>query len=250
MRQKWIEHARPGEKALDDNKRYLNFFIGKFGDLPVVCVSRQLIRDFRDMLKGCPRNPTKNIAKASLEELVEWAKKQNGCPLLAPQTINAKGIGSISVLMEAAIREDIITANPCSKQFLPVDGAVLERLPYSIDDLNKIFSSPVYTIDERWDAGCEDAQFWVPLIGLFAGARLEEIGQLLIADIRVEIGRVLVEGKLQQIEIIYFEFTNIDEEAEATGSKDHKKKLKTKNGRRKVPVHPFIFPVGEARSQL
>ena len=111
----------------------------------------------------------------------------------------------------------------------------MDRLPYSIADLNKIFASPVYRDAKRWTAGGGEAAFWIPLIGLFTGARLEEIGQLLIEDIRTE------------NDIIYFDFIEFDDEAESVGIDVEEKSVKTHNARRKVPVHPILIEHGLPR---
>jgi integrase len=67
-----------------------------------------------------------------------------------------------------------------------------------------------------------DALFWLPLLGLFTGARLEEIGQSLVEDIREENGVWLLDINAQGGD----------------------KSLKTKGSRRKVPLHPELIRCG------
>lgn len=55
-----------------------------------------------------------------------------------------------------------------------------EREPYSLDDLKKLFESPVY---QNIDKAAPET-FFIPLISLFSGMRLEEICQLYVDDIR------------------------------------------------------------------
>ena len=235
LRDRWIELFSPGQKARDDNKLYLDAFIAIYGDLPVKAVTRKMIRDFRDLLKIRPRNMPKDIAKLPLKEQVAWGKSKPDCRLITPQTVNAKGVGSLSAVMEAAIMDDLIEVNPCKKQLLPVKGKALDRLPYDIDDLNRIFSSPIYIDGQRQKGGAGEAQFWLPLIGLFAGARLEEIGQLLTEDVRTR-------GN-----IVYFDFIDIDDQAETAGTKPEDKRVKTLSGRREVPMHPILIEIGFLR---
>ena len=68
-----------------------------------------------------------------------------------------------------------------------------------------------------------DGKYWVPILGLYTGARLGEIVQLLVSDVREEGG------------IDYFDI-NRDE---AGG-----KSLKTSSSQRVIPVHPELVRFG------
>jgi integrase len=116
----------------------------------------------------------------------------------------------------------------------PVDpGADREkRLPFSVDDLRAIFSSPLYTGSESvahrstpGKAVIRDAKFWLPLLALYTGARLDELGQLLVADVKSEDG------------VTYLDLNTIGEG----------KHIKNKGSRRKVPVHPELVRAGFLR---
>jgi integrase len=65
--------------------------------------------------------------------------------------------------------------------------------------------------------------FWLPLLGLYTGARLEELCQLHVADIRQEDGSGVW-------------FLDINDQ----GSKH----LKTEAGKRPVPIHPALVELG------
>lgn len=63
-----------------------------------------------------------------------------------------------------------------------------KRNPFSLSDLQAIFASEVYKSGFRPTGGAGEAAFWIPLIGLWSGARLDEIGQLDCSDIKEEMG--------------------------------------------------------------
>jgi len=236
MRERWIELIKPAKKTRDDNKKYLDYFIDLNGDIRVKQITKKVIRDFRDELAKRPRNMPRKIAQLPLQDQIAWGLKHPDRPLLSRRTVNAKGIGSLSVLLQIAVDEDHIESNPCARQFFKLrKGDTLEILPYSVTDLNKIFSSPVYKDGARWVAGAGEAAFWFAPVGLFAGAREEEIGQLLVADIKVEEG------------ITYFDFIEFDDEADTEGIEGEDKHIKTEAGRRKVPVHPVLIELGFLR---
>ncbi len=80
-----------------------------------------------------------------------------------------------------------IAVNPCAGLGLTITEAdVVKREPYSLPDLRRIFGTSVYVapIDIPL-SGCGTAAHWLPLLALFTGARLEELGQLLVSDVKV-----------------------------------------------------------------
>ena len=234
MRTRWIGLYKPGTKAIDDNGLYVGRFIEMFGDLPVTAITRKMVRTYRDALEKSARDMPREVRAMTFREQLAWAEARPKVPRLSPQTVNRKGVGSISACMRAAMADDVVSANPCSNLDLKVTVQdKVRRLPYSLEDLVKIFETPVYTAEQRrWVAGGGEAAFWMPIIALYAGARLEEIGQLLCADIRQDDG------------IDYFDFIDLSDDVAADG---HVKRLKTENARRNVPVHPELVALGFMR---
>ena len=103
-----------------------------------------------------------------------------------------------------------------------------QRDPYSLDQLKRIFLSPLYTGHKsalvRHKPGSllmRDGKFWVPLIALYSGMRMGEIVQLLASDIKVEGGAW------------YFDV-----------SKGDGKSLKTVSSKRRVPIHRLLIDAG------
>jgi len=94
--------------------------------------------------------------------------------------------------------------------------------PFDTEDLRKIFKAPVFTKAERPQAGAGDAAYWLPLIALFAGARMSEIGQLRVPDIKRE---------------SCIHYLDITDEGENSG-------VKTESSRRRVPIHPELIRLG------
>jgi integrase len=146
--------------------------------------------------------------------------------------------------MVVAISEEIINQNPCSNMLLPLRNAdIVERVAYNNADLQKIFRSPVYqTPPKRPIGGAGEAAHWLPLCGLYTGARLEELGQLAVSDIKLEDG------------IMYFDITDIPDDDESLRSEpevDVNERLseidnsvKTPAGRRRVPMHTQLVRLG------
>jgi integrase len=103
--------------------------------------------------------------------------------------------------------------------------------PFSHADLNLIFASPVYSEGLRPVPGCGEAAYWLPLLGLFTGARLEELGQLSPKDIREETYR---DGKgiEKTVPVIY-----VTDEGTGQG-------IKNAASHRRIPIHKALLDLG------
>ncbi len=51
-----------------------------------------------------------------------------------------------------------------------------------------MFAGPVHQKEGRPKGGAGEAAYWVPILALFTGARLEELGQLMRVDVQSERG--------------------------------------------------------------
>jgi hypothetical protein len=71
---------------------------------------------------------------------------------------------------------------------LPEDAPTRE--PWQLAELRLLFTSAVFTEGARPTAGRGEAAFWLPLLGLFTGARLGELAPLTAVDGRCDHRRV------------------------------------------------------------
>lgn len=238
MRDRWRSNKKAGDKQVADNALYIGYFISCFGDLPVTEIDRPKIDKFLMLLDRCCRNVPHHVRGASLEERVAWSERiENiGEPRLKRGTINAKGLGSLSAALSQAVRLGFIVVNPCTGMGLDVgkDEAV-KRVPYTLEDLRNIFLSSIYAHPpEIPKAGRGAAAFWLPLLAMFTGARLEELGQLLLSDVK----------SLDGIRFLHItDVPDADEEATQGGNRTAKS-LKSSSARRRVPIHPELISLG------
>jgi integrase len=222
----WKTEQKPSARTSDGYRLYVDRFIEINGDIPVSAISKKHVRAYRDALTGCPRSIPKEKAGLPFWELHSWAASE-GQPVLSRATINDKAIGAISAVLAVAVRNGEIETNPCEgMKFVLKEGEVATRKPYDDGDLKKLLASPVFADGHRYDAGGGEAQKWLPLISLFSGARLEEIGQLRVVDIKSENG------------IVYFDLRDIDDTPGQSTSR------KTKSSRRRIPVHRVLIEMG------
>ncbi|MBB4651399.1 integrase [Aminobacter niigataensis] len=223
--------ALRGKSVLKRNAqwRVIREFFGPDTDL--ANIDRRRIREFMDLLKRLPSNASKHFPAATIFEAAELAEK-NKLPLMSADTANSY-LRQIGALFRYAVDEGMVKSDPSSGLLLPRDGVRNKdkRLPFTTDDLRAIFTAPLYTgaIDDA--AGysrpgpniVRRGRFWVPLIALFSGMRLNEICQLTLDDFVRE----------DDADIILIR-----------GEDDETKRIKTEAGHRFVPVHPELRRIG------
>jgi integrase len=127
-------------------------------------------------------------------------------------------------LFEWAVSEGLIQFNPARNLSLrDTRKEIDERLLFDNRDLELIFSHPKFSQGQFK----YPAYFWVPLIGLFTGMRLEEISQLYTKDI-------------YQKDNIWI----IDINEKAVDFEGFEKTLKNKYATRLVPVNNTLIEIG------
>jgi hypothetical protein len=112
---------------------------------------------------------------------------------------------------------------------------VIQRRSFDLADLTRLLASPIYGTPRAAPLGGGGAAaFWLPLIALFAGARAEEIGQLLTAGVKHQHG------------VDFFDITTLDDDDDDSTSakKGTDKALKTPAGKRRTPIHQTLIDIG------
>ena len=99
-----------------------------------------------------------------------------------------------------------------------------QRRPWSDTELQTLFGQPLfqnYDLPKDWRCG-NDAAYWIPLLGLYTGARLSELAQLRTIDI------------LSDDEIPSITITNMGASQQ----------LKTSASKRTIPIHSELIKLG------
>ncbi|BBF68248.1 tyrosine-type recombinase/integrase [Sphingomonas bisphenolicum] len=203
-------------------------------DLPIADFTRTHCRDFIETLRFLPKNASKRFPRLSPRQAAEKAREGKLDNLISSANVNAY-LTDLSSFLNWAVREEYLERNPARGLRLPDEVAKRnKRFPFSSVQLKKIFNAPLYR-------GCVDgersyflpgterpqnARFWIPLIALHTGMRLNEICQLDVTDLRA------IEGVQC--------FVVSDESL--VGSTD--KQLKTRTSERVIPIHPNLCDFG------
>lgn len=201
---KRFEANRP-EKTIDDVKRTIDEFQRVVGRKSAEDITRQDLMTYRDYLVNDLKRKSKTVEKR---------------------------ITFISALFNVAINYSKLDVNPASRIPIPKDDSD-ERLPYDMDDLKAIFSSPLYTDGVRLGRDTGEAAVWLPLLSLFQGAREEELGQLLVTDV----------AKIDGIWCLLIIGTDKKGKVKPANAKH----LKNRSSRRRLPIHPKVIEAGFLR---
>ncbi|WP_297779695.1 site-specific integrase [uncultured Roseovarius sp.] len=218
-------------KLIDDYQLWADLFIELKGDRPILEYRKADARDFKSLLMVMPSNKNKHKGTKGLPalEAVEAAKAL-GLPTLSTSTIN-KALGRLQATWNWANEQlDEEVSDIFGPMKLTSKGSARgEADPFSPAQLQIIFNSPLFkgcrSRRVRAEHGLTDMSdtswFWLPLLGLWTGARLNELCQLNVED-------VAEEGGIRFLRL---------HEGDAT--------QRIKGGRkRNVPLHPELGRLG------
>ncbi|MFC3642754.1 DUF6538 domain-containing protein [Aquibium oceanicum] len=214
----------------DAHWRVVKEFFG--AETPLSQIRREDVRAFMDLLKRLPSNASKHYPGKTLQQAADLAERA-GLPRMSSDTANGY-LRSLGAIFRFAVDEGYVEADPSAGILLPKapGRAKDKRSPFDVSDLRAIFSAPLYTGSMDDEAGyarpgpnvVRRGRFWVPIIALFSGMRLNEICQLTVDDFVEEDG----------VPIILIREDDDDET----------KRVKTEAGIRFVPVHPELERIG------
>jgi integrase len=226
----WKKARQPGPNVISEYAHAVRRFTELHGDLEIINIKRSHVREFREALQAMPVRRTGQLRSATLPQLVEWSKKNPDAPKIASATVN-KLLGGVQAIAvwgydNGLTPDDAPWSDPFARMRLEEDEP--DREPWELAELRLLFSSPVFAIGDRPKGGCGEAAYWLPLLGLYTGARQGELAPLCASDVTTD-------------EATGVTFITVAEDEER-GTR-----LKTASSRRVVPVHPELLKLGFLR---
>ncbi len=228
----WPDEQEKKDKTVEQYRASIRTFIKIVGDKPLLELNRKDANRFEDVIKKMPANSTKlaNTRELSIDEVVALG--------LPPMSLtNAKNISRrTNAFLRWAFRRLDRDA-----PFQLLDDIKVSKRPkgdkkrrsFTDDELRLVFN--VETIATGHQA--KPYMFWVPLIALHSGMRINEIAQLTLSDIAI------IDG---------IQCFNVTDEPDPTDDDDwpegmpvaERKSLKTDAAKRIVPIHPKVLELG------
>jgi integrase len=202
-------------------------FIELHGDLDVVQINKRHIREFREAAQLVPKLRAGKLKKARLPELAEFTREHPYTPCIGAATVN-KWLTCLQGVLNWArkngvIPEEVLWADPVKGMRLKEPRS--KRRPWETEELSLLFGSSIYRRGERPLGGKGEAAYWLPLLALFSGARLNELAPMCANDVK----RDTASG-------VHFMTVVEDDE---TG-----RSVKTENSLRAIPIHPELLRIG------
>ena len=229
-----------GEKQFKSVKAKLNYFLDYANEEDGLSPQQRLLssvttaqaRAYKEHLQTTPTNAKKKYPHLSPLAAVHAAAEDNA-PLLGITSQN-NYLQSLSTLYSFAARElDYKGDNPFkgrSNSKAAKRKQREERNPLSKDHLKQLFQSPLFSGCKSL-ASChrpgsllpkESHKYWVPLIALYTGMRMQEILQLYVVDV------------YQTRDIWVFDINQNHSD----------QKLKNQQSKRLVPIHDGLIDMG------
>ena len=198
-------------------------WINKVIDRPETTVDAvsNTFSDFQQFIAKDPEQITKTDVEAFRDHLFEIIGNKYGTVL--------KKIRFISTVFQVSVEAGLLKNNPAAGVKIEKPRRTDNRMPYDFNDLERIFSSPIYNQGQRPKGGAGEAAFWLPMLGLFSGARLEEIAQLRTSDIK------------QERNIWYIDIAESSVDENKKGLQTH---IKNEASIRKIPIHSQLIKFG------
>lgn len=214
------------KKSYDGIKNVVYAYWGK--DKPIRDITRTDCKQIFDVLFKLPKHLKKKAPTLSVQQGIAKAQQMQW-ECISHKTINYY-MDALRAIMRYAVREEYIDKNPADLLVVKVHKEK-KRMPYTADQLQSFFGCLFYkkAISHKWHISPSPSEqkyadmFWMPLISLYTGARMNEICQLEIKDL------------VKEKDVLYF---NITMEG------DDNKSLKTVTSIRKIPVHHMLISIG------
>lgn len=210
----------------------LRYFVEHVGAArPITSINPDDIRDFRDAVIMLRANhgytPSQTFAEKQTDNVQARIKPKTAELIFQPVQTFFKWAVSTEGLIGVSPARDI------KMVVAKVQTEEPSRRPFEYEEIVRLFSSPLFTgcksIHRRHRPGdkiIRDGKYWIPILGYYTGCRLAELVQLAIEDVRTEGGIVYLDINQRELE----------------GTEE--KSVKSKAGRRKVPLHPDLIALG------
>jgi integrase len=223
---------RATHQVIGQDRGTLRRFLEACGDQPVDAYRRGDVTQFLNTLRRLPKTYGKSPRDKdrSLSDIIAEADTK-GAERLTDRTVK-RHLSALSQFFQFAVDAGHLTVAARGElvdehRFRDDRGAREQRDAWTSEELRELFASPVWagcsSADRRSLPGphiIRDAKFWLPILALFHGARLEEFADLYHRDLGRDgdtwFVRIAAEGR----------------------------RLKNKNAERTVPLHPEVIRLG------
>lgn len=220
----------------------ISVLIELMGDINIYDITQEKLKDVEKKLLRYPKNRKKNPEYRDLN--IDEVMKMNITPVGCISGITVSNYltqinGFLAWAKKIYELPDWLSTLMSAPNPDKAKDTTSSKAVFTTQDISTIFNSSWYVMTpeerKRRDANTRLSplnapKFWLPLMALFSGARLEEIGQLYLADFKI----------IDDVKC--FELTSEIEDEE--GNLKHVKSLKNIASKRVVPIHDELLKLG------
>ena len=223
LSKRYVEEGKRGgtwrEVSTHEVERSLRDLFELMGDMPIAAFDANQARLLKDRLSRCPQyfGLRPEFKGKTLLQVVESGSTYK---TVTAVTVNNR-LRKLSAFMNWCKTNGYIQDNPLTGLKMMTGSAKEARLSFEQHDLTTLLDLDALKTEARkhpW-------RYWIPLLGRYTGARLEELCQLRVDD--------FVEQ--QGIQCI-----RVDDSSEGQN-------LKNASSRRMLPIHPSLIELGLLR---
>jgi integrase len=221
--------------------RMFTEFLG--GDVPARLIKRQDLLDYKRALLETPTRYVQRFPGLTLPQAIRAnGKRDEPFATLDPATVNMKWLSHLSTIFRWAMNNGHMEDNPAAGVRVDEGKGFKEpsRVPFSRDDLKRIFGSPLYleTPRHQWST-----QQWALLVLLYTGARSSsEIARVRVTDVYQEQGVDVIDLALASKNLRSKRLVPIHDDLIKLGFLDYVARMKRKGER--------LFPDWEPEDKI
>jgi integrase len=212
------------------------------GDIYIDDLNIEAMRNYSKILRKYPRDRNKmaNVRDLSLQEILSGKVEYE----IISITTASNHLIKVNAFINWCMKNDYITHNPVillDDHKKTKDSQ--QRQPWTDSEIELIFSQEVFTTLNR----NHQHLYWLPLIGLYTGARIEEICQIKLHNII----------SFDERKSAYIDSSDNDQDPEKRNiselvnipcfhidNRDDDQELKNDQSKRMIPFHPELIELG------
>lgn len=233
-----------GKATVMDMETMCGAFVDLMDDPILEDIDGAMMLDYRARLALLPSHIGIARRKFGVQSFKELTVVASGGEKMKPERVN-EYVGKLSEFFGWAVKNGFMDRNPAAgalKRAKKVRREQDERQPITAENLAKIFSVSWFQTGrgERTAKGLhwsfQPHHYWLPLLGLYVGGRLNELSQLYLDDIKqAPSGQWYIDFNMDQPDK-----RDLDEADPAS----EEKRFKTVNAYRVVPLHSRLVQLG------
>tara|TARA_R110001599_G_scaffold353742_2_gene596121 strand:+ start:121743 stop:123380 length:1638 start_codon:yes stop_codon:yes gene_type:complete len=222
----------PAHSTLTKKQEKVTFWAELYGERPIHEIGKVEIGKVQDEIHNLPSNSSKLYKTPA--DAMEAARNGHGHKVINQGKTVVDYQRALGDIFKHALQRGYIEQNH-GVHLLEVkqhSENATKKLPFTDSDLKKIFPANYglgFHKKGKPDPIKMSARFWVPLLSLFSGARVEELCQLKVDDL----------GVCPETNTPYYCITN-----EGEAHDGQAKRTKNKNSIRLVPIHRRLIDIG------